>query len=606
MKLSFRAQLIGLLALLILGACSNSNDPFVPTPPPPSGDATLNALSLSAGELSPAFQAGTTAYTTTLGFLNRDVSVTASINDLGATATVNGSPLTSGQPSDLLPLADGANAIDIAVTAADGSVNTYTITVTRESANEFAQSAYIKASNTDASDSFGGNSVSLDGDTLVVGSRREDSASTGINGDEADNTAVDSGAVYVFTRDAAGTWSQQAYIKASNAEAGDEFGWTVSVSGDTLAVGAFGEDGAGTGVGADEADNTAANAGAAYVFTRDGAGMWSQQAYIKASNAEAGDQFAQRLALSGDTLAVSARREDSASVGVNGDESDNLGIDSGAVYVFTRDGAGVWTQQAYLKASNTDAGDEFGGAIDLHDDLLVVSAKNEDGAGTGINADDSDNTALNAGAAYLFERDGAGTWSQTAYVKASNTEIGDEFGRAVGVHGDLLVVSSMNEDGAGTGINADESDNTAVAAGAAYVFSRDGAGTWSQEAYVKASNTDAGDQFGNDVSLYGDILVVGAWLERSLATGINGDQSNTALDKVGAAYVFIRDDAGTWAQHLYVKSSNMDEGDVFGTVRVSGTTIAVGANGEDSAATGVDGDQSDNSASVSGAVYVFD
>ncbi len=606
MKLSFRAQLIGLLALLIVGACSNSQDPFVPVPPPPSGDATLNALTISAGELSPAFQAGTTAYTTTLGFLHQDVSVTASINDLGATATVNGSPLTSGQPSDPLSLADGANAIDIAVTAADGSVNTYTITVTRESANEFAQSAYIKASNTDASDSFGGNAVSLDGDTLVVGSRREDSASTGINGDEADNTAVDSGAVYVFTRDAAGTWSQQAYIKASNAEAGDEFGWTVSVSGDTLAVGSFGEDSAGTGVGADEADNTAANAGAAYVFTRDGAGMWSQQAYIKASNAEAGDQFAQRLALSGDTLAVSARREDSASVGVNGDESDNSAVDSGAVYVFTRDGAGVWTQQAYLKASNTDAGDEFGGAIAVHNDLLVVSAKNEDGAGTGINADDSDNTALNAGAAYVFARDGAGTWSQAAYVKASNTENGDEFGRAVGVHGDLLVVSSMNEDGAGTGINADESDNTAASAGAAYVFALDGAGTWSQEAYVKASNTDAGDQFGNTVSLYGDILVVGAWLERSLATGINGDQSNTAMDKVGAAYVFIRDDAGTWAQQLYVKSSNMDEGDVFGSVSVGGTTIAVGANGEDSAATGVDGDQSDNSSSVSGAVYVFD
>ena len=607
MKLHFRTPIVGLLALLVLGACSSNNDPFVPPPPPLSDDATLSGLTISAGELSPAFAAGTTAYTVTLGFLNEDISVTATINDAAATATINGAALTSGQASAPISLAEGANTIDIAVTAEDGSVNTYTITVTRESANEFAQSAYIKASNTDAGDLFSGNAVSLDGDTLAVGSRNEDSASTGVNGDEADNTASGSGAVYVFTRDAAGTWSQQAYVKASNTEAGDQFGWAVSVYGDTLAVGAFGEDSAGTGVGADEADNTAESAGAAYVFTRDGAGMWSQQAYIKASNAGAGDQFGRKLSLNGDTLAVAARLEASASTGVNGDETDNSAASSGAVYVFVRDGAGAWSQQAYVKASNTEANDGFGYSVSIDVDTLAVGARREDSAATGVGGDEADNTAADSGAAYVYTRDGAGAWSQQAYIKASNPDASDEFGTDVSINGDTLVVTAINEDSASTGVGGDDMDNSAADSGAAYVFMRDAAGAWTQEAYIKASNTDAGDLFGFDVEVRGNLLVVGAWDERSLATGVNGTQSdNGAPEKVGADYVFIKDSAGDWGQQLYLKPSNTDPGEVFTWVTVSNTTVAVGANGEDSAATGVDGDQSDNSASAAGAVYVFD
>ena len=108
----------------------------------------------------------------------------------------------------------------------------------------------------------------------------------------------------------------------------------------------------------------ASNSGAVYVYTRDAAGAWSQQAYIKASNTDAGDKFVV-IALSGDTLAVGAPFEDSAATGINGDQSDNSANGSGAVYVYARDGAGVWSQQAYVKASNTDAGDQFGFAVAL-------------------------------------------------------------------------------------------------------------------------------------------------------------------------------------------------------------------------------------------------
>jgi len=194
----------------------------------------------------------------------------------------------------------------------------------------------------------------------------------------------------VFTRDAAGVWSQQAYIKASNTNAGDAFGGGVALSGDTLAVGARSEASAVTDIGGDESDNSAVDAGAVYVFTRDMAGVWSQQAYIKASNTEAGDAFGVRqIALSGDTLAVSAVREASAASGIDGDQSDNSASQAGAVYVFTRDATGVWSQQAYVKASNTDVEDGFGWSVALSGDTLAVGTRWEDSAATGIDGDQS-------------------------------------------------------------------------------------------------------------------------------------------------------------------------------------------------------------------------
>ena len=140
--------------------------------------------------------------------------------------------------------------------------------------------------------------------------RREDSNATGIDGNQADNSASHAGAVYVFTR-SAGAWSQQAYVKASNTDADDAFSWSVSLSGDgnTLAVGARWEDSNATGIDGNQADNSAFESGAVYVFHAQRRVAWSQQAYVKASNTDGFDQFGggdRGLSLSGDgnTLAV--------------------------------------------------------------------------------------------------------------------------------------------------------------------------------------------------------------------------------------------------------------------------------------------------------------
>ncbi len=152
--------------------------------------------------------------------------------------------------------------------------------------------------------------MALSGDTLVVGAYEEDSNATGVNGEQGNNLASNAGAAYVFVR-SGNTWSQQAYLKASNTGADDLFGWSVALSGDTLVVGAWGEDSNATGVGGDQGNNLAEYAGAAYVFVRSG-GLWSQQAYLKASNTGADDGFGSSVALSGDTLVVGANRENPA------------------------------------------------------------------------------------------------------------------------------------------------------------------------------------------------------------------------------------------------------------------------------------------------------
>ncbi len=466
-----------------------------------------------------------------------------------------------------------------------------------------AQQAYLKASNTGANDQFGF-AVAVSGDTVVVGAPLEDSSATGVNGNGANNSASNSGAAYVFVRNGSGVWTQQAYLKAPNAETGDGFGWSVAVSGNWVVVGAPFEDSSATttpGVLADPADNSAVDAGAAYTFVRSGTN-WFHFEYLKASNTGANDQFGFAVAVSGDTVVVGAPLEDSSATGVNGNGANNSASNSGAAYVFVRDG--IWNVQAYLKASNTDAGDNFGTAVALSGDTVVVGTPGEGSSASGVNGNQADNGAGSSGAAYVFDRAAGGVWSQQAYLKASNSGAFDFFGQSVAVSGDTIVVGALGEDSAATGVNGNQVNNSASASGAAYVFVGDGT-TWSQQAYLKASNTGAGDNFGHSVAASGDIVVVGARRESSSAMGVDGNQGSNSVPDSGAAYIFLRSGA-VWNQQAYVKASNTDADDRFGSaVAVSGDTLVVGAYFEDSSATGVNGNQADNIAADSGAAYVF-
>ncbi|MEZ5979637.1 MAG: FG-GAP repeat protein [Planctomycetota bacterium] len=467
---------------------------------------------------------------------------------------------------------------------------------------QIVQEAYLKASNTQASDSFG--SVAVDGDTIVVGAPREDGSSAGVNGDESDEGAPNAGAAYVFVRSGS-TWVQQAYLKASVPDLGDLFGSAVALDGDTIAVAVPNEDGAAIGVDGNAGDDSAPDAGAVVVFVRNGS-IWVQQAYIKASNTDAGDQFGTSVAIDGDTIVVGAKEERSSATGVNGNESDDSALGAGAVYVFVRNGA-TWTQQAYLKASNSSPELRFGSAVDVSGDTIVVGASSEASAATGVDGDQSNTGAPSSGAAYVFVRNGT-TWSQQAYLKASNTDPMDLFGGSVAIDGDTIVVGAVGEDGGIGGVNAEQSDDSAGYAGAAYVFVRVGA-VWSQQAYLKAAFPEGtpffGDAFGRYVDACEDFVAVAATYDSSSSAGIDGNQLDNGLTFSGAVHLFERK-GSTWRPAGFVKASNPGGLEYFGEPSLDGTTLVVGCPQEDSSATGVGGDQSDDSAPQAGAAYVFD
>jgi hypothetical protein len=359
----------------------------------------------------------------------------------------------------------------------------------------WSQQAYIKASNTGRApnpndpDDWGdgdqfGHSVALsaDGNILAVGALSEDSGASGINNlaFQDDDSAPDAGAVYVFTR-AGTTWSQQAYLKSSNNEAGDRFGYSLALSsdGNTLAVAGYDEDSSGRSVNAIP-DNRRNGSGSVYVLVREG-GTWRQQAYLKGSQLNNNDALGVSMSISADGNTIAAGTADDSCLvpGINAPcrgatWPPHLGAGSaGGAYVWFRTGNN-WSEQAYFKSTNPELEDVFGARVSLSGDgnTLLVGAPNEDSKARDIDGDQHDNSAREAGAAYVFTRSGS-TWSQRAYVKGSNTEAFDEFGSATAVSrdGKTIVVGAGVEASAARGINANQGDNSALGAGAVYVFS---------------------------------------------------------------------------------------------------------------------------------------
>jgi hypothetical protein len=316
---------------------------------------------------------------------------------------------------------------------------------------------------------------------LAVGAPAEDSRAVGVNVNDfqSDDSANSSGALYVFSRTGA-TWTQQAYIKGANTDGGDLFGYVVGLStdGNTLVTCAYDEDGSGRTANAIP-DNRRNGTGAAYVFVR-GAGVWRQQAYLKGSRMQGNDaMISVAISGDGDTVVAGAAEESCLIPGVNPPACDidtfppHIGGGSaGAVYVWVRNGNN-WAEQAFIKSSNPDIEDVFGYRLSLSQDgsTLVATAPNEDSNATGINGNQLDNSTIEAGAGYVFTRTGT-TWTQRAYVKASNTASGDLFASSAAVSGDgktILFGAPIEASGA-KGVNASQNDDSALAAGAVYVF----------------------------------------------------------------------------------------------------------------------------------------
>ena len=373
------------------------------------------------------------------------------------------------------------------------------------------QVAKLTADDGAANDEFG-ISVAIDGSTIVVGAHQND----------ADTNDNDEGAAYVFTKPASG-WAdmtQTAKLTAFGAAAGDEFGISVAVDGNTVLVGAHQND---------------SDDGAAYVFTKPFTG-WadsSETAKLIASDAAADDEFGISVALDGDTAVIGARQDD-----------DN-GSQSGSAYVFTKV-SGVWSQKAKLIASDGAANDEFGISVAVDGDTAVIGARQGD---------------TRNGAAYVFTKV-SGVWSQKAKLTADHGAADDEFGISVAVEGDTVVIGAYQDD-----------DNGDLS-GSAYVFTRDSSGGWRQRDKLTASDGAERDRYGYSVGVSGDTVVVGAYSDDS-----NEANTGAAYFLRIPGWTDIRDSDDETISHIVTGLTN----DVEHTFQVRGVNAAGGGSASASA-----------------------
>jgi hypothetical protein len=394
------------------------------------------------------------------------------------------------------------------------------LTATGASSTTFKQQDKWLASDGAANDLFG-YSVALSGNTAVIGAHQVDT-----------DRGEDVGAVYVYTQQN-GCWAPEARLIASDGAAKDMFGGMTAIDGDTLVVGVIRSDGA----------QSAEDSGAAYVFQR-WQGQWHEQAKLTAADAAAGDGLGWGVDIAGNTVVIGAPRD------------DDQGTDSGAVYVFefTRD---HWTQSAKLLPDDGAAGDVFGISVALSADTLLVGA------------DLNDETAPDAGAAYVFIRQD-GHWQQQAKLVANDGESKDIFGVRVALEGDVALISARRDDLTGVGTDA----------GSAYVFTRQGT-TWTQSQKLTAPDGQADDRFGRSLDLSGDALLIGAMLNDA-----------TAKDS-GAAYLFHKT-ATEWSYVRKLTASDAASQDMFGwAVALDGADALIAANGQD------------DRGAQAGAVYLF-
>ena len=371
----------------------------------------------------------------------------------------------------------------------------------QHTAEQFVQSAQLLAAAGASGDLFG-TAVGLSGDTAVVGAHFDDAAGV-----------KDQGSVYVFARSGA-AWIEQQQLVADDGAADDQFGWSVAVDGNTIVAGAY-------------RDNVGPNAdqGSAYVFVWNGS-SWTQQAHLTANDGAGGDRFGFAVAITGDTVVVGAPRDN---VGANADQ--------GSVYVFVRSGD-TWTLQQQLLAGDGATGDEFGHALDIKGDTLVVGAP-------------QDNVGLvqDQGSAYVYTHSGT-VWTQQKRLTASDGAELDLFGQTVAADADRAVVGAPGHRVSGAG-----------GQGAVYVFTYSNA-TWLETRQLLAADGAAGDVFGTAVALADDTVVVGAPKQ---------GQGR------GSVYIFT-DGGGIWAQEPPLTARDGVTNDEFGNaVAIDGVTVIAGA-----------------------------
>ncbi|MCE9538994.1 MAG: FG-GAP repeat protein [Bacteroidetes bacterium] len=401
----------------------------------------------------------------------------------------------------------------------------------------------IIASDRASGDVFGF-AVSVSGSYAIVGAQNEAEDPAGMN------TLVYAGSAYIFEKNNNGHWIQIQKIVPSDRTANDYFGGAVSISGNRAIVGAYEKNAIGT--------NFFSHAGAAYIFERDGNGIWNEVKKIVASDTGATDHFGYSVSISGDYAIIGSPIDAEDATGGNTLNS------AGSAYMFKRDGNGNWDQTQKIVPTDRASADLFGASVSISADYAIVGAYQEDENPMG------GNTLNNAGSAYIFKRDGNNVWNQIQKIVSSDRAITDRFGISVSISGSYVVVGAYLED------ENENGGSTLSNAGSAYIFERDGNNNWGQVKKITASDRDPNDNFGQSVNISGNYVIVGAQHESADVQGGN------IFTSAGAAYIYKRNGNGNWNQTQKIVASDRANGDYFGsTVAISEEYAFVGAYLED-------------------------
>ncbi|MCP4105940.1 MAG: hypothetical protein GY749_10450 [Desulfobacteraceae bacterium] len=366
-----------------------------------------------------------------------------------------------------------------------------------------------------------GFSVCIFGDYAIVGAMNDD------------DNGTNSGSAYIFKRDGI-SWSQQFKLTANDGAAGDHFGYSVSVSGDYVIVGANGD------------DDNGSNSGSAYIFKRDGI-LWAQQAKLTAADAQQTDLFGKSVCISGDY----------AIVGAYLDDDDDM-INSGSAYIFKRDGIS-WNQQTKITASDATESDCFGYSVSISGDYAIIGAHWDDDNGS------------KSGSAYIFNRDGT-SWTQQAKITASDAASEDYFGKSVSIWGDYVIVGAYGDDSNG------------IKSGAAYIFKRNDT-FWNQLAKITASDGAETDMFGYSVSISNDYSIIGAYGDDDYSgsayiyniTNTNVAEISDPIDGSllnSTSQTFMWNDSGANQYWLWIGTSEGDY-DVYSGDQGTNTSVTV-------------------------------
>ena len=537
-----------------------------------NSEAKLASLSCPDGVLSPNFDPEETSYTLIIENNFSPISLYYETENSTATTEIFSNESSISPDYIYLEMTETKN-ITITVTAENGlTTKDYNITAYHKKIlfDNNINATYLKSSNSDPHDLFG-SSIAISNNTLVVGAYGESSLS---KGEPENNDYEYAGATYVFVK-SGDAWVEQAYLKAPNPYSRGFFGAKVAIDGDVIVVGARGESG---------------DAGRAYVFTRSD-GQWDEGTQLQGSNTESDDFFGSSVAIRGETIVIGAVLESSQATGVNdyANKDDNSNLACGATYVFVKKN-GLWEEQAYLKPFSSQNVVHFGTAVAIDNETIVVGASGENDY---------------QGAAYVFYRSN-NQWFEQAYLSALNGDQHDFFGISVSICSDLIAIGAIGESSSATEINVHSNNNEANDSGAVYIFLKNGS-NWTQEAYLKPSNSISGNHFGDSLTLLENNLLVGAPYEGSKATGINGEKNNQQSTASGAAYLFSRIN-GTWIERDYFKATNNDPYDEFGRSLTfdSIDQLIIGSYCESSNASSINGDQNNNGAESSGAVYIYE